>query len=87
MDNKKQTYETKIKKWGNSLALRLPKNITKKLNLNEDTPVDILFNNKDLQIKPRNNKKYSLEELVNKIDNKNIHSESLKDNPIGKEVW
>lgn len=79
--------ETKIKKWGNSLALRLPKKTTDFLNLKEGSSVDFDFDKNQIIIKPKKEKEITLKELVDKITPENIHKEIEAGGPIGKEIW
>ena len=68
---------TKIQKWGNSLAVRLPREITKKLTLVEGGAVDLIAKNDVIVFKPVKikRKKVSLEDLVKQITPKNLHKE------------
>jgi antitoxin MazE len=34
-----------IKRWGNSLALRIPSDLAKAMNLQEDTPIELVLEN------------------------------------------
>ncbi len=80
--------QTKIQKWGNSYAVRLPIEIIKKqslaggdlLNIAEKKGRIIL----DI-IDP--GKKESLKSLVNKIKPENLHSESNWGGARGREAW
>lgn len=78
---------TKVQKWGNSLALRLPKEVTKKLNLAEGVEVDIVSKAKNIVVKPKLTRKFTLEELVSKITPQNRHQETNWGRPVGREIW
>lgn len=58
----------KIQKWGNSLALRIPKKVLENLGLKEGIEVVLLEKADSFEIKPINKerlkKKYSLDELL-----------------------
>jgi len=75
-----------IKKWGNSLAIRIPKNITKDTRVSEGSNIDIMVENGNIVLSPRK-KEYSLKELLKNITIENIHSEISTDNQIGGEIW
>lgn len=77
---------TKINAWGNSLAVRIPKNILKELKLKENDIVTIEEENGSIKIHP-SKKKVSLNELVSKIKADNIHSEIIIDEELGNEAW
>jgi len=55
----------KIKKWGNSLALRIPKYLASDANLEINQWVNISID-KDSIIKPIRDKKYSLKKLFSR---------------------
>lgn len=75
----------KIQKWGNSLGVRIPKAVIEKVNLTENSEVEIESKNGTIIIFPAK-KKYSLETLLEQITKSNLHSE--EDFKIeGNEVW
>ena len=67
--------ETTIRKWGNSLAVRLPKHIAKRLALREGSRVQMRERTADVIISPAGQKHPSLKELVRLITPENRHSE------------
>jgi len=82
-----------IKKWGNSLATRIPKAIVESIDLHLDQEVEIEAVNGRIIITPLKEKKeYTLEELLShcKTGSMNRTSEDqewLNADPVGKEVW
>jgi antitoxin MazE len=75
----------KIQKWGNSLGVRIPKAVIDKVNLSENSEVEIESKNGAIVIFP-SKKKYSLDSLLEQITKKNLHSdEDFKSE--GNEVW
>lgn len=76
-----------VAKWGNSLALRIPQHIVKKIQLTEGAEVDLVVIDGNLVIKPRLRKRYSLEELVDAITPDNLHSEVDTEVAVGNEAW
>jgi len=81
--------KTYIKKWGNSLALRIPKSLTDEINLKIDTPVTISVDksNHRILITRINEEQYSLENMLSKVSEENIHKEYESGKPVGKEIW
>jgi antitoxin MazE len=79
--------QTKIKKWGNSLALRIPKLFVSDANLKLNKLVDISINKGSIIIKPINEKEYSLEKLLKEVNKDNLHGEFDTGAPVGKEIW
>jgi len=75
-----------IQKWGNSLAIRIPKNITKETRVSEGSNIDIMVENGNIVLSPIR-KEYSLKELLKNITIKNIHSEISTGDQIGGEIW
>ena len=75
----------KAQKWGNSLAVRLPKNVAEECGITADSAVEVLRENNFIVIKPVK-QKLSLEMLLSQITEKNLHSEVLTGKPIGKEL-
>ncbi len=78
---------TKIMKWGNSLALRIPKSFAKAINLEEGNDVKIKIEKDNLIVEKEKNKKYGLKSLLAGINKNNIHGEIDTGNSVGKEVW
>ena len=81
---------TKIQKWGNSLALRIPKSYAEEANIQEGVPVDIKIEEHKIIIsakkKSKKKNKYSLEELLSDIKPENLHGEIDFGPPVGKEI-
>lgn len=81
---------TKIQKWGNSLALRIPKSYANEVNLKEGAAVDIKIEEDKIIIsakkKTKKKNKYSLEELLSNISPGNLHGEIDFGSPVGKEI-
>ena len=67
--------QTKIKKWGNSLALRIPKSFALNANLRQDELVDISVDKERIIITPIGQKEYSLDELLAGVSEYNLHGE------------
>ena len=75
----------KVKKWGNSLGVRIPKAIVEQVNLLENSEVEIESKNGTIVIFPVK-KGYSLDSLLEQITKNNLHSEeNIK--VEGNEVW
>jgi antitoxin MazE len=77
--------EAMVKKWGNSLGVRIPNHIVRKLSLKDGSLVDINEMGKEIIIKPV--KKNKLSEMLGNINEYNIHKEIETGGPAGKEVW
>ena len=74
-----------LKKWGNSLALRIPKDILNTLAINENSIMELSVNNGMLTVKPKSNT--LLESLVSQINSENLHKEIDTGRSVGNEEW
>lgn len=76
---------TRIQKWGNSLALRIPKAYARQVGLDLDSPVKIVVEGDRLVIEPAS--RVSLDDLLAQITPENIHGEIDWGASVGKESW
>jgi antitoxin MazE len=79
--------QAKIKKWGNSLALRIPKSFALNANLRQNKLVDLSIDKERIIITPIDEKEYSLVELLEGVTESNLHGEVDTGAPVGKEIW
>lgn len=78
---------TKIQKWGNSLALRIPKAFAKETNISDKSIVNLSIEDHHLVISPIDElDEYELDSLLSQIDQTNIHIEIDFGQPVGKEL-
>ena len=78
---------TKVKKWGNSLAIRIPNSVVEDLGLAENSNVQIASNGSSATIKPLRFKGKTLDQLVGQITPDNVYDEFEWGKPAGKEIW
>jgi antitoxin MazE len=78
--------EVTIQKWGNSLAIRIPGSYAKDIHLKQGTSVDLRKKADKIEIVPRKTK-LSLQDLLSKITDENIHEEEFAGDGVGKEIW
>jgi antitoxin MazE len=76
-----------IKKWGNSLALRIPKAFAHETNLCQGTMVDIGIKESCIIVKPLIEKKFSLKSLLAGVNKANTHKEEDFGEKQGLEIW
>ena len=79
--------QTKVQKWGNSLALRIPKTFAQEVGLHDDATVDIALVDGRLVIVPLARQSYTLHSLLAQITDENLHNEMMVDSPVGNESW
>ena len=76
----------KTAQWGNSIGVRLPKDLAKKAGIGVDSTVEIEEADDGIIIKSVGKKEYSLKELVSRITTQNRHGETNFGPPAGKEL-
>lgn len=79
--------KARIVKWGNSLALRIPKPFADEVRLAEDSAVDVSVRNGKLVVVPVVEPELTLEDLVSRITPENRHGETETGSAVGNEVW
>ncbi len=89
--NGDEIMEMIIKKWGNSLATRIPKTIADSVGLEKDQPIEMKAVEGSIVISPKKiRKEYSLDELLKNCNGKSMQLNQEDDNwlhaePVGKE--
>ena len=76
---------TAVKKWGNSLGIRLPKTIAKEMKLNEGTNLQLIYENDKIQLS-KVIPEYNLNDFLSAIDTENLHSEIETHSAVGNEL-
>ncbi len=79
--------EAQIKKWGNSLALRIPKSVAKQLALEVDCPVGLACEGAVLTVRPLNRRGLRLSDLLQRVSETNRHGEVQTGAARGEEAW
>jgi len=77
----------KVQRWGNSLAVRIPKPLAEDLGLGVDSQVDISVADGALHLIPLHPKTRRLDELLAAVTEENLHDATDWGPPAGKEVW
>ena len=78
--------EVKVQKWGNSLAIRIPKVYAREINVDTGSRLTINRLDKKLILEPKQEKK-SLKALLEKVTRENIHEEVETGIRVGNEAW
>lgn len=79
--------KTTAQKWGNSLAIRVPKSVAVQVGLKAQDDLDIEVQDGNVVLKPHLRRVYRLEDLVKRITPKNVHGEIDTGTPVGREIW
>ena len=66
--------QTNVKKWGNSLAIRLPNAVVENLNLSDNNTLEIKLDKNKIIL----SKKDKLKSLLNGINESNLHSDDFE---------
>jgi len=77
--------ETQVKRWGNSLALRIPKPFADEVGLEEDALVELTVVDGALVVAPA--LELSLDKLLEQVTEENLHPEIDSGPAVGKEAW
>jgi len=79
--------KTLVQRWGNSLALRIPKTFAEEISVREGDQVEMNVTKGRLVIAPRPPRDYHLDDLVAEIRPGNLHQAIVVSGPQGKEAW
>jgi antitoxin MazE len=79
--------ETVVSKWGNSLAVRIPRAVAKEARLSEGDSLAMDLTSDGSIVLQSTRRKYELKDLVSQITPENRHSETDWGKPQGKESW
>lgn len=79
--------KTKVQKWGNSLALRIPRTIAVDLGLTAESTVDIRLKSGRFEVTPVVDAELDLGHLLEQITEENLHGECDTGQPVGREEW
>jgi antitoxin MazE len=79
--------KTILQKWGNSLALRIPKAFADEIKVHEGHPVEVCVAKGRIMVAPITAKAYHLDDLVAGMTRKNRHGEMATGRARGREAW
>ncbi|MDP2958649.1 MAG: AbrB/MazE/SpoVT family DNA-binding domain-containing protein [Longimicrobiales bacterium] len=77
----------RVKKWGNSLALRIPHALAAEAGIEEGSEVAVSLDGGDIRVRPSRGPAFRLEELIEKITPDNLHAEVPSGPSVGREAW
>lgn len=79
--------EIQVKKWGNSLGIRIPQAIANQINIQDGSKINLVLKNNKIELIPAISEEYSLNDLIALISETNLHNEISYGQPQGKEIW
>jgi antitoxin MazE len=77
----------RVQKWGNSLAVRIPKPLAEDAEVKEGTVLNLAVSDGKVVATPIHQRKLSLKELLAKVNKKNLHAEFDLGPSVGYEIW
>ena len=79
--------KARVQRWGNSLAVRIPRAFADDLGLVGGAAVELSLDGGSLTLRPAPAPEYRLEELLDRVTRKNRHGEEDLGPPAGGEAW
>ena len=79
--------KSRIQKWGNSLAVRIPKPVALDAGLDNGAPVEVLLRDRSVVITRVASQGFTLEQLLQEVTPENVHGEVDAGPAAGKEAW
>lgn len=75
-----------VQKWGNSLALRIPRPFAREVRLENNSPVEMTLEEGKLVVRPTDDSRLTQEALLAGVTRKNLHGEVFTGHATGREV-
>lgn len=79
--------KTVVHRWGNSLALRIPRTYAQETRISEGSEVELTLKSGALIVKAVTRKRHSLSDLLKHVTPSNRHASVATGNVVGSEVW
>ena len=76
----------RVRKWGNSLAIRIPKPFAAEVQVGPGAAVDLSVRDGELVASPAA-RRYTLRVLLGRVRSDNVHDETDLGSAAGREVW
>ncbi|MDO9542048.1 MAG: AbrB/MazE/SpoVT family DNA-binding domain-containing protein [Kiritimatiellia bacterium] len=78
---------TKVQKWGNSLAVRIPRSVAEDTQLSSGKTVNLAVHDGQIVIAPTRQRRFKLNDLLRGVTTRNRHAEIATGNAVGREAW
>jgi antitoxin MazE len=79
--------KVQIQKWGNSLALRIPKSFAIESKIEQGSTVEVSLESGKIIVFPVVEPEISLDDLLAKVTPENLHGEIDTGTSVGREAW
>ena len=76
-----------VQKWGNSLALRIPRALAAETEIGQGSEVELSLDEGKLVVAPVRTRAQSLESLLAGVTEDNLHGEVDTGPSVGREAW
>jgi antitoxin MazE len=76
-----------VRKWGNSLALRIPKAVAQDVGVRAGSVLDVAVSRGKIVAAPAVPERVRLKDLLRRVTKKNLHAELESGPPVGREAW
>jgi antitoxin MazE len=87
VDTGVSAMNTHVQRWGNSLAVRIPKAFAEEAGLQANDEIEITVRDGQIVLTPRKAKTYSLDNLLAGVTDENRPGEWDMGPAVGNEVW
>ncbi|HEY6200679.1 MAG TPA: AbrB/MazE/SpoVT family DNA-binding domain-containing protein [Candidatus Binatia bacterium] len=77
----------RVQKWGNSLAVRIPKPLAEDAEVKQGTILNLAVSDGRVIATPVESRKWSLKQLLARVNKNNLHAEADFGRPVGREIW
>jgi len=79
--------ETRVQKWGHSLAVRIPKPFATEVGIEHNSPVEVTLVDGKLIVTPITEPELTLADLLAQVNETNLHGEVDTGPAVGSEAW
>jgi antitoxin MazE len=77
---------TRVQKWGNSLAVRIPKPFAEGAGLRASAEVEMSLIKGEVRLAPVR-RRWQLRQLLSRVTKRNLHAEVGSGPVVGREAW
>jgi antitoxin MazE len=79
--------QARVQKWGNSLAVRIPKSFASQSHLGQNSVVEMSVEDGKIILLPVMEQETTLAQLLEGVTTANLHSETKTGTAVGQEAW
>lgn len=79
--------QSRVVRWGNSLAIRIPRSVASEAHLEEDVRVEVRVEDNAMVVRRADDTRVELAGLLRKVTKSNLHGEVSTGRRKGREAW